>query len=137
MGNFSLMGVLWRVAFSLALVFLTFNPSGHSYFHWLADGFPSIQPAKAVTGILLLGAWLFFVRSTFNALGGLGVGLLVALFASITWWMASQGWVSLDNRAMMAWVVLAILGIVLGIGMSWSLIRQKASGQSSVDRVDT
>lgn len=137
MGNFSLMGVLWRVAFSLALVILTFNPSGHSYFHWLADGFPSIQPAKAVAGILLLGAWLFFVRSTFNALGGVGVGLLVALFASITWWMASRGWVSLDDRAMMAWVVLAILGIVLGIGMSWSLIRQKASGQSSVDRVDT
>jgi hypothetical protein len=25
---------------------------------------------------------------------------------------------------------------VLGIGMSWSLIRQRVSGQTSVDRVD-
>jgi hypothetical protein len=117
-------------------VYLTFNPSGHSYFHWLADGFPSITPAKAIAGIALLGAWLFFVHSTFNALGGLGVGLLVALFACITWWMIKQGWLSLADRAAMAWVVLGIIGIVLGIGMSWSLIRQKVSGQASVDRVD-
>jgi hypothetical protein len=137
MDKFNFMGVVWRVLFSLALVFLTFNPSGTSYFHWLAESFPSIQPAKAIAGILLVGAWLFFVRSTFNAMGPAGVGLLVALFASIVWWMVRQGWLSIDNRAAMAWVVLTILGIVLGIGMSWSLIRQRVSGQTSVDRVDT
>lgn len=137
MDKFNIMSVVWRVLFSLALVFLTFNPSGHSYFHWLAENFPTIPPAKAIAGILLIGAWLFFVRSTFNAMGAVGVGLLVALFASIVWWMVKQGWLSIDNRATMAWVVLTILGIVLGIGMSWSLIRQRVSGQTSVDRVDT
>jgi hypothetical protein len=136
MGKFNVAGVLWRVAFALVLVYLTFNPSGHSYFHWLADGFPSITPMKAIAGILLLGAWLFFVHSTFNALGGLGVGLLVALFACIVWFIVKQGWLSLGDRAAMAWVVLGIIGIVLGIGMSWSLVRQKVSGQASVDRVD-
>jgi hypothetical protein len=136
MDDFKITGVIWRVAFSLALVYVTFNPSGHSYFHWLADGFPSITPAKAIVGILLLGAWVFFVHSTFNALGGLGVGLVVALFGCIVWWMVKQGWLSLADRASMAWVVLGILGIVLGIGMSWSLIRQRVSGQASVDRVD-
>jgi hypothetical protein len=136
MGKLDIGGVLMRVAFALALVYLTFNPSGHSYFHWLADGFPSITPAKAIAGILLLGAWLFFVHSTFNSLGGLGVGLLVALFACIVWWMVGRGWLSVADRASMAWVVLGMLGIVLGIGMSWSLIRQKVSGQASVDRVD-
>jgi hypothetical protein len=136
MSKFNAVGMLWRVAFSLALVYLTFNPSGHSYFHWLADGFPSITPGKAVAGILLLGAWLFFVHSAFNALGGLGVALLVALFACIAWWLVAKGWLSLADRAAMAWVVLGIIGIILGIGMSWSLIRQKVSGQASVDRVD-
>ena len=28
--QFNTVGILWRIAFSLALVFLTFNPSGHS-----------------------------------------------------------------------------------------------------------
>ena len=137
MDKFNIMSVVWRVLFSLALVFLTFNPSGNSYFHWVAESFPSIQPAKAIAGILLVGAWLFFVRSTFNAMGPVGVGLLVGLFASIVWWMISQGWLSIDNPAKMAWVVLTILGVVLGFGMSWSLIRQRISGQTSVDRVDT
>jgi hypothetical protein len=136
MAEFSFAGVLWRIGFSLALVFLTFNPSGYSYYHWLADGFPSIQPIEAIAGILLLGLWIFFVRSTLLALGAIGVVLLLGLFAAIVWWVVSRGWLDLGNRTAMAWIVLAALGIVLGVGMSWSLVRQRLSGQASVDRVD-
>ena len=136
MDDFKLSGILWRVAFSLALVYLTFNPSGHSYYHWLRDGFPHVQPLVAICGIALLGAWLFFVRSTFAVMGSVGVALLIALFAAIIWWMVSNGWLTLSDRATMAWIVLTGLGLVLGIGMSWALVRQHLSGQASVDRVD-
>ena len=136
MDEFSFSGFLWRLVFSVALVLLTFNPTGHSYYHWLLDGFPSITPGEAVAGIVLLGAWIFFVRSTFAAMGALGVGLLLALFASIVWWVTSRGWLDLGNRDAMAWVVLGVLGVVLGVGMSWSHIRRRISGQASVDRVD-
>jgi hypothetical protein len=125
-----------RVGFSMALVLLTFNPSGHSYYHWLADGFPKVQPLEVVAGIALLGAWLFFVRSTLAAMGTIGLVLLVAFFAAVVWWMVSQGWLDVANRSAMAWVVLVVLGLVLGIGMSWAHIRRKLSGQASVDRVD-
>ena len=134
--DFTLAGVLLRVAFSLALVFLTFNPSGHSYFHWLSANLAPIQPLVVIAGIVLLGAWLFFVRATFTSLGTAGVVLLLALFAAIVWWMVSQGWLSVANRSAMAWVVLTCLGLMLGIGMSWAHIRARISGQSSVDRVD-
>ncbi len=137
MDEFSFSGFLWRLVFSVALVLLTFNPTGHSYYHWLLDGFPSITPGEAVAGIVLLGAWIFFVRSTFAAMGALGVGLLLALFASIVWWVTSRGWLDLGDRYAMAWVVLGVLGVVLGVGMSWSHIRRRISGQASVDRVDT
>ena len=137
MDEFSFSGFLWRLVFSVALVLLTFNPTGHSYYHWLLDGFPSITPGEAVAGIVLLGAWIFFVRSTFAAMGALGVGLLLALFASIVWWVTSRGWLDLGDRDAMAWVVLGMLGVVLGVGMSWSHIRRRISGQASVDRVDT
>jgi hypothetical protein len=137
MDEFSFSGFLWRLVFSVALVLLTFNPTGHSYYHWLLDGFPSITPGEAVAGIVLLGAWIFFVRSTLAAMGALGVGLLLALFASIVWWVTSRGWLDLGNRNAMAWVVLGVLGVVLGVGMSWSHIRRRLSGQASVDRVDT
>lgn len=136
MDEFSFSGFLWRLVFSVALVLLTFNPTGHSYYHWLLDGFPSVTPGEAVAGVALLGAWIFFVRSTFAAMGALGVGLLLALFASIVWWVTSRGWLNLGDRYAMAWVVLGVLGVVLGVGMSWSHIRRRISGQTSVDRVD-
>jgi hypothetical protein len=136
MDEFGFKDFLWRLVFSVLLVLLTFNPTGHSYYHWLADGFPSVQPLEAVAGIALLGAWIFFVRSTMAAIGTLGLVLLLGLFAAIVWWVVSQGWLDVSNRSAMAWVVLLILGLVLGIGMSWSHIRREVAGQSSVDRVD-
>jgi hypothetical protein len=134
--QFDMGGLIWRVVFALALVLLTFNPTGHSYYHWLADGFPGVSPLEAVTGILLVIGWVFFVRSTLAALGTLGLVLMLALFAAIVWWMVSQGWLDVGNRSAMAWVVLLILGLVLGFGMSWSHIRRRLSGQASVDRID-
>ena len=136
MEEFDLGSLLGRLLFSVALVLLTFNPTGHSYFHWLADGFPSIQPLEAIAGIALLIAWLVFVRTTLSAIGTLGLALLVAFFAAVVWWVVSQGWLDPSNRSAMAWVVLLVLGLVLGIGMSWSHVRQQLTGQSSVDRVD-
>jgi len=134
--QFNAVGILWRVLFSLALVFLTFNPSGHSYYHWVKESVPHVQPLIAICGILLTGAWLFFVRSTLSSMGAAGVVLLMALFGAIVWWTVSNGWLSLADRATTAWIVLTMLGLVLGIGMSWAHIRQRISGQASVDRVD-
>jgi hypothetical protein len=134
--EFDMGSVLMRLAFSLALVFLTFNPTGHSYFHWLQANLSPIQPLVVIVGLLLLGGWLFFIRATFSSMGTVGVVLLLALFAAIIWWMVSQGWLSTANKSTMAWVVLSCLGLLLGIGMSWAHIRARLSGQTSVDRVD-
>lgn len=136
MDKFDFLGFLWRLLFAMALVLLTFNPTGHSYYHSLVDGFPTVRPLEAVAGVVLLIGWVFFVRSTLAAMGALGVGLMVALFAAVVWWVVSRGWLDLGNRSAMAWLVLLMLGLTLGVGMSWSHIRQRLSGQSSVDRVD-
>lgn len=134
--DFRVTGVLVRIAFSLALVFVTFNPTGFSYYHWLSSHLAPIDPIVVVAGIVLLGAWLFFVRATFSSMGAVGVALLLALFASIVWWIVSKGWLSVENRSAMSWVVLTCLGLLLGIGMSWAHLRARISGQASVDRVD-
>jgi hypothetical protein len=134
--EFDMGSVLMRLAFSLALVFLTFNPTGHSYFHWLQANLSPIQPLVVIVGLLLLGGWLFFIRATFSSMGTVGVVLLLALFAAIVWWMVARGWLSTADKSTMAWVVLSCLGLLLGIGMSWAHIRARLSGQTSVDRVD-
>ena len=91
MDEFRLTGLLSRLVFAVALVLVTFNPSGHSYYHWVAEGFPGIQPLEAIAGVLLLGLWIFFIRSTVMSMGALGVLLLLALFAAIVWWVVSLG----------------------------------------------
>jgi hypothetical protein len=136
MEDFGFFDFLWRLLFAIALVLLTFNPTGHSYYHWLVDGFPSVSPAEAIAGLLLLIGWIFFVRTTLSSIGALGLLLMAALFAAIVWWIVSKGWLDVSNRSAMAWIVLLILGLMLGVGMSWSHIRRRISGQASVDRVD-
>ena len=97
---------------------MKFLSVGFSFLHWLADGFPTIQPLKAIIGILLLAGWVFFVRSTLLALGRIGLFLLLALFAAFVWWIVHIGWLQVNNRSTIAWVVLCILGLVLGVGIS-------------------
>ena len=67
MDSFSIAGFALRIAFALALVLLTFNPAGYSYFHWVRDGFPAFTPAQAVVGIGLLVLWIFLWRSMMQA----------------------------------------------------------------------
>jgi len=50
----SWLGVLWRVAAAMALVFLTYNPTGTSYFHWALTDLSTFSAPKALAGALLL-----------------------------------------------------------------------------------
>jgi len=118
---------LVSLAIGLSFMFVCLTLRG-----WLA----ALGSNGVVTEGLLLIGWVFFVRSTLAAIGTLGLVLLAALFAAIVWWLVSQGWLDVSNRSAMAWVVLVILGLMLGVGMSWSHIRRRVSGQASVDRVD-
>ena len=134
--RFSIAGFAWRIAFALALVLLTYNPAGFSYFHWLRGNFPSVTPAKAVIGIALLILWIFLWRSMMQAIGTLGLVLMAALTAALVWLLVSWGWLDVTNARTMAWVVLIALGLILGIGMSWAIVRQELTGQASVDEID-
>lgn len=136
MDSFSITGFAWRVVFAVALVLLTFNPAGFSYFHWVSGNFPSITPAQAVLGIALLVLWIFLWRSMTQAIGKLGLLLMAALTAALVWLFVSWGWLDVKNATTMTWVVLIALGLILGIGMSWAIIRRELTGQASVDEID-
>jgi hypothetical protein len=129
-------GFLLRAAFALALVLLTFNPSGYSYVHMIADDFPHIAPVEAVCGIVLLIGWIVFLNATLKSIGFLGMVLAFALCAALMWLVVSWGWVTLDNRNAIAWIGLIVLALILGIGMSWSHLYRRWTGQTVVDEVD-
>jgi len=134
--NISIGGFAWRIGFAILLVLATFNPSGHSYVHWVAAGLPKVTPAQAVAGIGLAVLWIFLWRSTMQAVGTLGFILMAAFTAALVWLFVSWGWLDVGNATTMTWVVLLALGLILGVGMSWAIVRRELTGQASVDEVD-
>jgi len=124
-------GVLMRVVFAVALVLLTYNPSGHSFYHWAVAPPPGITALKAFLGILLLIGWVICLRTAFVALGWLGVTLGVALLGTTVWLLVDMKMVD-TTPSMLVWIALVSVGAVLGIGLSWSLIRARTTGQIEV-----
>ena len=125
-------GVIVRIGLAVALVLATYNPSGHSFYHWLTEPPAGLTAVKALLGVLLLIGWTVSLRTGFVALGWLGVVLGSALLAALAWIFVEQQWIALDSTSSVAWLALLIIGTVLGLGLSWSLIRARLTGQVEV-----
>ena len=132
--DFNFAGFLLRLVFALALVFLTYNPSGYSWVGWLDSDVPAVY--KAATGIVLLIGWVMFLRATWNSLGAFGTILAAAFFGIVIWLGIEWGWFSLDDATVIQWLVLFVVSGVLAVGMSWSHVRRKLSGQYDTDEIE-
>ena len=132
MQGISWSGVVVRIVLALALVLATYNPSGHSFYHWLTEPPAGVTAVKALLGVVLLIGWAISLRTLHVALGWLGVILSVALLATVAWVFVEQKWLDLDTPSSIAWLALLIVGAVLGLGLSWSLIRARLTGQVEV-----
>lgn len=129
---------VWRLLASVVLVLATYNPSGISYVHWVASAF-SNQELGAIHvffGVLLLIGWTIFGVATRNSLGTLGTILGAALIATGVWLLARLGLVHADSTSAMTWLALISLAMLLAIGLSWSHIWRRLSGQLEVDDND-
>jgi hypothetical protein len=136
MENLSLGGFFLRFALSLTLVLTTYNPTAHSYAHWMAHAITAPTPMLAVVGLALLTGWIVLLRATMRAIGIGGVVLIAAILAALVWLVVSWGWLDPHNTNAMAWVLLLMLSLVLAIGVSWSHLRRRLTGQTDVDEVD-
>jgi hypothetical protein len=132
--NFTFASFLLRLLLASALVFLTYNPSGYSWVGWVLSDTPLVY--KAAVGVVLLIGWVMFLRATWNSLGAIGTILAVALFAVIIWLLVYWDLFALDDTTVIEWVVLSVLTGVLAIGMSWSHVRRKLSGQYDTDEIE-
>ena len=129
-------GFLGRWLFSLVLVLGTYNPSGYSYFTWMFSEGTEFGPVLVIVGILLLIGWIFFVKTTFDALGWLGVILGGALFAAVIWLLIDLDLISMDSTGALTWLSLVVISLILAVGMAWSHVNRRLTGQITVDDVE-
>ncbi len=137
---FSFSNFLLRLAFALVVVFATYNPEGYSYYDWaikpLFEDLGSFSVLKALVGLTLLIGWIILVRATINALGIFGTVLAILFFVLLIWLIIDQFDLSTDSLRVISYIVELVIAAVLSVGVSWSHLRRKLTGQVDTDEVD-
>jgi hypothetical protein len=142
--EFNWRGVLWRFLMAVVLVAATYNPEGYSYFHWALlpiyqtptmPSLSAINPLKVLAGIALLIGWVVFWQATKRSLGGKGVLLAVALLGAIIWVLIYWDVFSPRGTKAISYIILIVMALVLAIGMSWSHVTRRMTGQVDTDEI--
>ena len=135
--GFSFQSFGLRLLLAAVLVFVTYNPERWSYYHWAILDLPQVGPEQALAGILLLIGWVIYLRATLRSLGVPGIALVLALVGCLVWLLVSYGVLKTDSARAIAYVALTAITVLLGVGLRWSHIRRRLSGQVDTDDVET
>lgn len=130
------MGIFLRWLGAFALLSATFNPSPWNYVAWVQANWATQTPLAVFLGLLLAVGFLIYAVATLRSIGAFGVILIAAIFGAGLWVLIDWQLLTLNNSALNTWLGLLTLSIILGLGLSWSILRQRLSGQATVDEVE-
>ena len=127
------LAVRWLGA--LFAVLATYNPSGSSYVHWLVDLSDHRWSLKALVGILLVVVNMTFYYASMRSLRSSGMFAAAIFCITAVWTLLDYGY--LQTLTFQTWitVTLVLTGSILAMGMCWSHIRGRLSGQSDSNDV--
>ena len=135
-------GIVFRLLLAVVIVFTTFNPWGKSFYHWAVaplfatgGGASTITPFKVLVALLLIVGWVICIQATKRSLGLRGALLLIAIFAAVIWLLDDQGLLDPTGGRTIATLILILLTLLLGLGMSWSHLSRRLTGQVDTDQV--
>ena len=130
------MGFVLRWLIAFVLLAATFNPTQINFIHWATHNFDTQMPQVVLVGLVLFAGYVIYLRATFRSIGVAGMLLVAARFGALVWVLIDWGILTLENPSVTVWLALLALSLVLGIGLSWSIIRRKLTGQTDVDDID-
>ena len=125
-----------RFAFAFLLVAASYNPEGLSYFHWVLRQLPEITAFKALAGVVLVVGWVIYLRATLRSLGPIGLVLALAVFGCLVWLLIDVGLVNTESARALRWLGIFVVSGVMAVGISWSHVRRRLTGQIDADDVD-
>jgi len=129
-------GFFWRLTAAFALLVATFNPTEWNYVTWVKANFTEQMPLAVLFGLLLFVGYIIYLRATLRSIGAFGMFMVLAIVAAMVWVLYDFGLLTLRDTSQMVWLALGALAFVLGIGLSWSHVRRRLSGQADMDDVD-
>jgi hypothetical protein len=132
----TLMGFLIRLLFAFVLLAATYNTTEWNFVRWGMANYATQLPLTVLFSLILLVGYIIYLRATLRSIGMFGMLLVLAVASTLLWVLYDQGLIDLGDPTFNTWLVIAILSLVLAIGLSWSIVRRKLSGQADVDDVD-
>lgn len=126
-----------RLLGALLLVLATYNPSDYSFVDWvqstMGNAEAALGPEHFFVGVLLLIGWAIYLAASYKSLGPVGMVLAAAFFATLIWLLIDFGILSVESGTTVTWIVLVCLAGLLAIGVTWSHIWRRLTGQFEVD----
>ncbi|WP_299773002.1 DUF6524 family protein [uncultured Tateyamaria sp.] len=130
------MGFFARWLFAFGLLAVTYNPTQYNYVAWVMQHGASNLSIAVLGGLLLLVGYIIYLRATLRSIGGFGMALVLAVVGAVLWVLYDLGLLTLDNGNLNTWLGVFALSLVLGVGLNWSHVRRRLSGQADMDDVD-
>lgn len=130
------MGFVIRWVFAFVLLVVTYNPTEWNYVRWGMANVDSNLSMTVLFGLILGVGYIIYLRATLRSIGIFGMILILAVVGTLLWVLFDQGVISLDNPTVNTWIAIVALSIVLAVGLSWSIVRRRLSGQADVDDID-
>jgi hypothetical protein len=128
-----------RILAALVLVFATYNAEGVSYYHWalapIGTDAGSFNALKFLAGIVLVAGWVVYLQATRRSIGLLGAVLVMAVCLGVIWLLIDLDLMRATSARGITRVVLILVAVILGVGMSWSHVSRRVSGQGDTDVV--
>jgi hypothetical protein len=137
-GGVGIGGFVLRFIGALILVLVTYNPSGQSAYHWVSEAIAqsAFGPLHLILVAVLLIGWVVYWVASWRALGALGFILAAVLLGAVIWLMIDIGLLKAESVSAVTWIVLVAIAAILAIGVSWSHIWRRLTGQFNVEDVD-
>ncbi len=134
--SFTLASFLLRWLVALVLVFATFNPTDYSYYRWVAVMDGGSLALKVLAGVALVILYVIYLRATWRSIGAIGVTLAAAFLGALIWVTIDLGLLDLERPTIVTWLLLFALATIMAIGISWSHVRRRVTGQADMDDID-
>jgi hypothetical protein len=119
------------------LLAATYNPTQWNFVRWAIGNYQNMLSVTVLVGLILAIGYIILLRATLRSIGMFGMLLVLAVAGTLLWVLFDQGFINLTNPTINTWLGIIMMSLVLAIGLSWSIVRRKISGQADVDDVDT
>lgn len=130
------MGFVIRWVFAFILLVATYNPTQWNFVRWSMENYETNLSLTVLFGLILLVGYIIYMRATLRSIGIFGMILILAVVGTLIWVLYDQGMINLDDPTVNTWIALVALSLVLAVGLSWSIVRRKLTGQADMDDVD-